>query len=138
MAGLPARPGRIRPFLSLATAVLLAQTAPACAEAPAAERFIQGKWSYTGSLGRPGEPGPSWHIEWSFSSGRFRQSGYPPLLSEGRYRVLQATDAGLALLLYEQKGHFSEEDRRIRIAIDRKAGTISIDGGPALKRNASQ
>ena len=107
----------------------------ACGEPSEAERFIQGNWSYSGTV--PGEPihrPVSIAIEWSFASGRFRQSGYPPLLSEGRYRVVRADADAITLTLFAQKGHFSEADRTIRIDLDRTAKSISVDRGPALRR----
>jgi len=109
--------------------------APAFAQAPEAERFIQGTWSYSGAL--PGDRPMSWYIEWTFAAGRFRQTGYPPLHSEGRYRVLQAAGDALKLELYEQKGNFSEQNRTVDIALDHAAGTISINRGPALRRKAA-
>ena len=101
----------------------------------AAERFVQGAWHHSGTV--PGSvPGRemSFFIEWRFAGGRFVQTGYPPLHSEGRYRVLFADTTVLKLMLFEQSGNFSERDRTIEIAIDRKAETISVNRGPALRR----
>lgn len=122
---------------ALLLALALGADAAACGEPSEAERFIQGTWSYSGTV--PGEPlhrPMSFMIEWTFASGAFRQSGYPPLLSEGRYRVARAEAAAIALTLYAQKGNFSESDRTITIAIDRGANTISVDQGPTLRRKA--
>ena len=124
-----------RRAVALALAAGAAFGVSGCGEPSEAERFIQGTWSHSGTV--PGEPqhrAMSFFIEWTFSSGTFRQSGYPPLLSEGRYRVVRAEAAAITLTLFEQKGHFSETDRTIAIAIDRAAGTIAIDKGPALRR----
>jgi len=101
----------------------------------AAERFIQGAWHYSGTV--PGSvPGRemSFFIEWRFAPGRFVQTGYPPLHSAGRYRVLFADATVLRLELFEQSGNFSERDRTIEIAIDRKVETVSINRGPPLRR----
>jgi hypothetical protein len=115
--------------------LVLVVDAPACSIVSEAERFIQGSWFYTGTLpGLPQYPTMPFTIEWTFASGTFRQSGYPPIHSEGRYRVVQAGQAAITLTLFQQKGHFSEEDRTIAIAIDRDAGGISIDKGPLLRR----
>ena len=124
--------------LSVRTALLLlvlVADAPACNVVSEAERFIQGSWFYTGTLpGLPQYPTMPFTIEWTFASGTFRQTGYPPLESEGRYRVVQAGQAAITLTLFQQKGHFSEADRTIAIAIDYEAGAISIDKGPPLRR----
>ena len=124
--------------LSVRTALLLlvlVVDAPACNVVSEAERFIQGSWLYTGTLpGLPQYPTMPFTVEWTFASGTFRQTGYPPIDSEGRYRVVQAAHAAITLTLFQQKGHFSEADRTIAIAIDRDAGAISIDKGPLLRR----
>lgn len=107
----------------------------ACSEPSEAERFIQGTWSYSGTV--PGEPihrTIAVQIEWTFASGRFKQTGYPPLVSEGRYRVVRAEAQAITLTLFEQKGDFSDSDRTIQIALDRAERTITIDNGPALRR----
>lgn len=107
---------------------------PAVAQS-AAEKFMQGAWHHSGTV--PGSvPGRemSFFIEWRFAAGRFVQTGYPPLHSEGRYRVLFADTPVLKLMLFEQSGNFSERDRTIEIAIDRKTETISVNRGPALRR----
>jgi hypothetical protein len=108
--------------------------APAQAQS-AGETFVQGTWHHAGTV--PGSvPGRemSFFIEWRFALGRFVQTGYPPLHSEGRYRVLFSDTTSLKLMLFEQSGNFSERDRTIEIAIDRKASTISINRGPPLRR----
>jgi hypothetical protein len=104
-----------------------------------AERFIQGTWFGSGTTpGTPQHRSIMWYVEWSFESGSFRQSGYPPLQSEGRYRVVRAKPAAITLTLYQQKGNFSETDRKIEIAIDKAGGTISIDKGPELRRKTAR
>lgn len=108
--------------------------APALAQS-AAEKFVQGAWHHSGTV--PGSlPGRemSFFIEWRFARGRFVQTGYPPLHSEGRYRVLYADATALKLLLFEQSGNFSERDRTIEIAIDAKMQTLSVNRGPPLRR----
>lgn len=123
----------------LARVAWLGPIALAAGCGPEAERFIQGTWSASGSTpGTPQHRSMSWSIEWTFASGTFRQSGYPPIQSEGRYRVLRAEPASITLTLYQQKGDFSEADRKIEIAIDKAAGTISIDKGPELRRKTAR
>ena len=115
----------------------LAVDVPACNPSSEAERFIQGTWWQLGTMaGEPQHRAISFYLEWTFRSGAFRQSGYPPLLSEGSYRVVRAEPAAITLLLYQQKGDFSDADRTIAIAIDRDDGTISIDQGPPLRRKS--
>jgi len=48
-----------------------------------AEKYLQGRWRVEGENG-----GRSRFLEWTFADGNFRQSGYPPLFQEGKYRVL--------------------------------------------------
>ena len=131
---------RLAPRAYARAAVLgLVLLAAACGGSSPAERFIQGRWSYSGTEpGTPQHRAVIVHIEWAFDSGRFRQSDYPLVLSEGRYRVVRAAEAAITLTLFEQKGNFSETDRTIEIAIDRAAGTISVNNGPALLRKTTQ
>ena len=121
-----------------ALVVLVALGAAPAGAQSATEKFIQGTWHHTGTV--PGSvPGRemSFFIEWRFAAGRFVQTGYPPLHSEGRYRTLFADGTVLRLELFEQSGNFSERNRVIEIAIDRKAETISVNRGPALQRKPS-
>ncbi len=136
----PGRKAGRRPFAGfpvLAAAALALHAAgpgPARAQSPA-ETYLQGAWSHSGTV--PGSvPGRemSWFVEWQFLRGRFVQTGYPPLRSEGRYRVLFADDSALKLQLFEQSGNLSESDRTVEIAIDRARETISVNRGPPLRR----
>jgi hypothetical protein len=138
MTGAPA-PRRLAPQVLARTAGLgLVLLVAACGGSPA-ERFIQGTWFYSGTMpGTPQHRGVTVNIEWTFDSGRFRQSGYPPLVSEGRYRVVRSGEAAITLTVFEQKGNFSESDRTIEIALDRAAGTISVNNGPALLRKTAR
>lgn len=136
-AGAPGLAPRLNARAALLLLVLIAEAPAACGESPEAERFIQGTWSYSGTVsGDPPHRAIAFQIEWTLDSGTFRQSGYPPLLSEGRYRVVRAAADGITLTLYQQKGNFSEADRTIEIALDKAAGTITIDKGPALRRKS--
>jgi hypothetical protein len=121
--------------LLIAAALACPLGAGAAQAQTAAEKFVQGAWHHSGTV--PGSvPGRemSFFIEWRFAQGRFVQTGYPPLHSEGRYRVLYADPTVLKLLLFEQSGNFSERDRTIEIALDPKAQTISVNRGPSLRR----
>ena len=134
----PPRRMTLRTFVRAAAALGLVLLMAGCGRSSPAERFIQGAWYYAGTVpGTPQHRAISFHIEWTFDSGRFRQSGYPPLLSEGRYRVVRSTQSTITLTLFEQKGNFSEADRTIEIAIDQAAGTISVNNGPALRRKTT-
>ena len=121
--------------LLLAAAFGIEAGVAACGEPSEAERFIQGTWTHSGTAqGEPIHRTFTYSIEWTFASGHFKQSGYPPLLSEGRYRVVHADAQAITLTLFQQKGDFSEADRTIRITLDRAARTITIADGPALRR----
>ena len=128
----------LRTFVRAAAALGLVLLAAGCGRSSPAERFIQGTWYYAGTApGTPQHRAIAFHIEWTFESGRFRQTGYPPLLSEGQYRVVRSTESAITLTLFEQKGNFSESDRTIEIAIDQVAGTISVNKGPDLRRKTA-
>ena len=137
MTALATARGGARRFNARVAVLLMMVVAevPACGEPSEAERYIQGTWFYRGGLpGQPEYPTRPFTIEWTFASGTFRQTGYPPIFSEGRYRVSRAGETDITLTLFKQKGHFSESDRTILIALDKPAGTITIDKGPALQR----
>ena len=91
------------------------------------ETFIQGKWRLEGEHPK-NESGRamSWFLEWTFADGKFLQTGYPPIKQEGKYRVVKQSDDKLTLELYEQKGNFGTNDRRIEIVIDKKNERLKI------------
>ena len=95
------------------------------------EKFIQGTWRADGENG-----GHAWFLEWTFDNGNFKQTGYPPIIQEGKYRVLSAAGDKITLELYEQKGTFGEKPREIQISLDREAGQLTISGTKGFqKRN---
>jgi hypothetical protein len=97
------------------------------------EKFIQGKWRVTGENG-----GYAWFLEWTFDNGNFKQMGYPPIIQEGKYKVLSVGDSQIRLELYEQKGTFGDEKREIEILIDKQAKQLTIAGTKGFTRTAPE
>lgn len=97
------------------------------------EKYIQGTWRVTGENG-----GRSWFLEWTFENGKFKQTGYPPIIQEGKYRVIGETDNKITLELYEQKGTFGDDTRRIEILIDTKTNQLTISGTRGFTRTADK
>jgi hypothetical protein len=97
-----------------------------------AENYIQGTWRVAGENG-----GRSWFLEWSFDNGGFRQTGYPPIIQEGKYRVASAGDDRITLELYGQQGTFGGSDRVLPIIIDRSANRLTISGTKGFSRTGS-
>ena len=88
-----------------------------------AEDFIHGTWRAAG-----GDRIRAWFLEWTFADGVFKQAGYPPILQEGKYRIIRADGDRVTLELYEQKGNFGTENRQIEILLDKPANRLAIDG----------
>jgi hypothetical protein len=99
----------------------------------AAEKFIQGAWRATGTNG-----GYGWFLEYTFDNGNFKQTGYPAIFQEGKYRVLSSEGDKLTLELYEQKGTFGEENRELVVLIDRKTNGLTISGTKGFTRAAEK
>ena len=97
------------------------------------EKFIQGTWRVTGENG-----GYGWFLEWTFVDGNFKQLGYPPIVQEGKYKVLRADGDRLTLELYEQKGTFGEQNRELQISLDRQANQLTISGTKGFTRTAAK
>ena len=92
------------------------------------EKFIQGKWQVAGEhMSNSGES-HTWFLEWEFENGRFIQNGYPPILQEGNYKIIESKDNTLKLKLYRQNGTFGEKDSELIIVIDREKENLRIDG----------
>lgn len=53
--------------------------------------------------------------------------GYPAILQEGKYRVLSDEGGKLILELYDQKGTFGEETRKMEISIDPQSKQMTMD-----------
>lgn len=98
-----------------------------------AENRIQGTWRAEGESG-----GRSWFLEWTFAGGKFKQTGYPPITQEGKYRVLSSDADQLTLELYEQEGTFGGGKREIRILPDKETGQLTISGRSGFKRTAGK
>ena len=93
------------------------------------EKYIQGTWRVEGENG-----GKSWYLEWTFAGGSFKQMGYPPIIQEGKYRVITEDGNKITLELYEQKGTFGDETRKIEISIDKEANQLTISNTKGFKR----
>jgi hypothetical protein len=96
-----------------------------------AEKYIQGTWRVASENARR-----SWFLEWSFDNGNFKQTGYPPIIQEGKYRVAGIDGDRLTLELYEQKGTFGEGNRELQIFLDKKANRLTISGTKGFSRTA--
>ncbi len=95
------------------------------------EKFIRGTWRADGTNG-----GYGWYLEWTFDGGKFKQIGYPPIIQEGKYRVVSADGDRLTIELYDQQGTFGEDRREIQIVIDRQANQLTISNTKGFKRQS--
>src|SRR5215203_2039022 len=95
------------------------------------EKFIQGTWRVAGENG-----GHAWFLEWTFDNGNFKQTGYPPIIQEGKYKILSETGDKITVELYEQKGTFGKDKREIQISIDKQANQLTISGTKGFNRKA--
>ena len=99
----------------------------ACSPQDPNEKFIQGAWMTAGDI----DEGHSWYLEWTFKSGKFEVTGYPPLHQSGSYRVTASEENKLSLELYDQQGDWPTEPRSLDIIINPTDKTLTIDGqGP--------
>jgi hypothetical protein len=101
----------------------VARRQPAAQSIAENEAFIQGTWRAAG-----GDGIRAWFLEWTFADGTFKQTGYPPIVQEGRYKVTSATGDRITLELYDQKGTFGAENRELQILIDKPAEQLTISG----------
>lgn len=97
------------------------------------EKFIQGKWHLAGTLGDESE-NRAWYLEWEFKDGEFTQSGYPPIMQKGKYKVIESKENTIKLKLYKQKGTFGEEDSELTIIIDKDNKTLTINNRKGFKK----
>lgn len=87
------------------------------------EDYLQGKWRAAGES--PGRH--AWFIDWTFDDGKFKQTGYPAILQEGKYRVVSEEDGKLTLELYDQKGTFGEKTSQMEISVEPETKRLTID-----------
>jgi hypothetical protein len=97
------------------------------------EKFIQGTWRVTGENG-----GYGWFLEWTFQNGNFKQTGYPPIIQKGKYKVLSTAGGRITLELYEQKGTFGDQKRELLILLDKQANQLTISGTKGFTRTAER
>lgn len=93
------------------------------------EKYIQGTWHVYGE-----NNGHGWFLEWTFDNGKFKQTGYPPIIQEGKCKVVSRSENKLTIELYDQKGTFGNENRKIEIVIDKDKGELIISGTIGFKR----
>jgi hypothetical protein len=85
------------------------------------EEYIQGRWQ-RGNV----------HFvdEWFFDRGAFSHqtavANFSPEVQSGQYSLLESSEDGLTLELYDVDGAFTDERQEIRITIDRENGTLKI------------
>ena len=92
------------------------------------EDYIQGAWRAAGETGIR-----AWFLEWTFDNGNFKQTGYPPIAQEGRYKVISSDGDQITLELYEQKGTFGAGKRTLQILID-EDDQLTISGTKGFSR----
>lgn len=102
-------------------------------ESREAEERIQGVWRAEGKNG-----GYGWFLEWTFDHGNFKQTGYPPIFQEGKYRIIGMQGNKLTLELYEQKGNFGEEKRNVEIILNVEKETLKISGTDGFSQTTSK
>lgn len=95
------------------------------------EKYIQGTWQYD-----------DWHLAevvsesdltiiWFFSAGTFTYQACcfnADIEFGGRYRILESTEEGMVLELYNTYGTGTQMDGQVWINFDREAGTLEIQG----------
>lgn len=85
------------------------------------EEYIQGYW-YRGNA--------HFMDQWYFESGLFQHKSEvyhgDPVITAGRYRVLEFTDDSLVLELYDIELSFGDEIQQINVKIDNDFDTIRI------------
>ncbi|NNE98377.1 MAG: hypothetical protein HKN25_05075 [Pyrinomonadaceae bacterium] len=96
------------------------------------EKFIQGKWHLSGTTGDDDKI--AWFLEWEFNDGNFTQNGYPPIRKKGKHKVIKDEENSLTLKLFEQKGTWGEAASDLKIIVDRKNNTLSIQRKSGFKK----
>ena len=85
------------------------------------EEYIQGYW-YRGNA--------HFMDQWYFESGLFQHKSEvyhgDPIITAGRYRVLEFTDDSLVLELYDIELSFGDEIQQVNINIDPESDTIRV------------
>ncbi|MEQ1764412.1 MAG: hypothetical protein ABL984_14880 [Pyrinomonadaceae bacterium] len=86
------------------------------------EAYLHGTWRAAGET----PDRHAWFLEWTFKDGRFKQSGYPPILQEGKYRLVESDKKKLTIELFEQDGTFGKESQQTEITIDLRSNLLTI------------
>lgn len=95
------------------------------------EKYIQGTWRADGENDRH-----RWFLEWNFDNGKFKQTGYPPIFQEGKYKIINVADGKITVELFDQKGNFGSERRTIVIVTDPEEEKLMISGTNGFSRVA--
>jgi hypothetical protein len=95
------------------------------------DKFIQGGWSFVNESGDYRSGSTHVYFVWQFSNGTFfvQQEVIlgKPLVSEGRYRILESEENKIILELFNVQGNYiPEEPYELRIEIDRENDTARI------------
>lgn len=93
------------------------------------ENLFQGVWRAEGKNG-----GYGWFQEWTFVKGNFKQTGYPPIFQEGKYRIIGNQGDKITLELFEQKGTFGENKRIVEIIRDSERESLAVSGTQGFSR----
>jgi len=95
------------------------------------EQFIQGVWAFANESGDERSGAAHVFFEWQFSNGTFfiqqEIAMGNPLVSEGRYRILESKENLLILELFNVEGNYIISDPyELRVEIDRENDTARI------------
>jgi hypothetical protein len=102
--------------------VLLARHRPSKQKDADGDDPLAGTYRAAGDHGN----GHTWYLQWKFKNGEFEMRGYPPIFQKGTYRIANAGEGGLSLVLSDQSGNFGAENRTIEVVFGTD-GLIKID-----------
>ena len=91
---------------------------------------IQGKWSASGDIGDSTDM-RSWFLTYEFEGRNYKMSGYPPILEEGTYEIVQ--ENGDSLLVYYNVTKSSPEVKSHKDWIILKDSTMMVGQLPLRK-----
>ena len=117
-------------FLIPTLSILLFFLLSACTPDPN-DQFIQGGWSFANETGDYLSGKTHVYHVWQFSNGTFfvqqEIAMGNPLVSEGRYRILESEEDLLILELFNVEGNYIISDPyELRVEIDRENDTARI------------
>lgn len=97
-----------------------------------AERYIQGAWAFANEQGNPRSTELHVLNEWWFGGGRyfyqFEVAAGFPLISEGRYRILETEEDQIVLELYFVEGNAPLfENQQVTLKLEREIDSLRIN-----------